>query len=139
MEHPPSSPDLAPYDFFLFTDIKDWLKGTTFANPDNIFVWSGSCWTVSLTRSETMYLLDGRDSCGTVLIVAVNIRNKAASWNIIVISLNSSGWGISGRYGPRCSNRNPIRHFENRINCHIMKDGFTNTLRVSWNDKWLKR
>jgi hypothetical protein len=23
MEHPPSSPDLAPYDFFLFTDIKD--------------------------------------------------------------------------------------------------------------------
>ena len=33
--HPPYSPDLAPYDFFLFATVKEKLKGTKFGTPDD--------------------------------------------------------------------------------------------------------
>lgn len=33
--HPPYSPDLAPCDFFLFTKIKNLLKGTQFSSPED--------------------------------------------------------------------------------------------------------
>jgi transposase len=32
LEHPPYSPDLAPWDFFLFSKVKSILKGTRFAS-----------------------------------------------------------------------------------------------------------
>jgi len=36
LEHPASSPDLAPIDFFLFPKIKEILKGRHFDDTDNI-------------------------------------------------------------------------------------------------------
>jgi hypothetical protein len=36
MEHPPSSPDLAPNDFWLFTEIKCALKERRFQNSEDI-------------------------------------------------------------------------------------------------------
>jgi len=36
LEHPAYSPDLAPNDFFLFTKIKDTLKGKHFVDTDHI-------------------------------------------------------------------------------------------------------
>jgi histone-lysine N-methyltransferase SETMAR len=34
--HPPYSPDLAPYDFFLFARIKQVLKGKRFADVEEV-------------------------------------------------------------------------------------------------------
>jgi histone-lysine N-methyltransferase SETMAR len=36
MEHPPSSPDLAPNDLWLFTEIKSVLKGRIFQDTEDI-------------------------------------------------------------------------------------------------------
>jgi len=36
LEHPASSPDLAPSDFFLFLKMKEILKGRHFDNIDDI-------------------------------------------------------------------------------------------------------
>ena len=36
LEHPPYSPDLAPYDFYLFPKIKSVLKGTHFVSVENV-------------------------------------------------------------------------------------------------------
>ena len=36
LDHPPSSPDLAPCDFFLFPKIKSALKGTRFVSIDAV-------------------------------------------------------------------------------------------------------
>lgn len=36
LPHPPYSPDLAPSDFFLFGPLKDYLRGQTFHNDDEV-------------------------------------------------------------------------------------------------------
>jgi hypothetical protein len=36
LEHPPSTPDLAPSDFILFSKIKEILKGRHFNDIDDI-------------------------------------------------------------------------------------------------------
>ena len=36
MEHPQYSPDLAPYDFFLFTKFKKKLRGQVFKDENEI-------------------------------------------------------------------------------------------------------
>ena len=36
LEHPPYLPDLAPYDFCLFPNIKSVLKGTHFVSVENV-------------------------------------------------------------------------------------------------------
>jgi hypothetical protein len=35
--HPPSSPDLGPSDFYLFSDLKDRFQGQHFENEDQLF------------------------------------------------------------------------------------------------------
>jgi hypothetical protein len=38
MKYPPSSPDLAPCDFFLFSDIREKLKDTVFSDEEDLSV-----------------------------------------------------------------------------------------------------
>jgi hypothetical protein len=36
MEHPPFAPDLAPYDFWLFPEIKIALKGRRYQDTEDL-------------------------------------------------------------------------------------------------------
>ena len=36
MEHPPYSPDLAPSDFYLFSKLKECLRGNKFNSDDEV-------------------------------------------------------------------------------------------------------
>jgi len=50
LEHPPYSPDLAPYDFYIFPKIKSVLKGTHFVSVENV-----KAKTVEILNSLTEY------------------------------------------------------------------------------------
>ena len=37
IEHPPYSPDLAPSDYFLFGNLKNYLRGTSYGSDNDVF------------------------------------------------------------------------------------------------------
>ena len=41
--HPPYSPGLAPSDFFLFPNLKNWLAGKTFSSNDAVIDAVNDC------------------------------------------------------------------------------------------------
>jgi len=55
MEHPPSSPDLAPNDFWLFPKIKSALKGRRFQDIENIKICDDGTESCSTTAVRKMF------------------------------------------------------------------------------------
>ncbi|XP_014476473.1 PREDICTED: histone-lysine N-methyltransferase SETMAR-like [Dinoponera quadriceps] len=55
LPHPPYSPDSAPYDFYLFPNLKRWLRGKRFASNEEV-EWETDAYFGGL---ETSYHLEG--------------------------------------------------------------------------------
>lgn len=55
LSHPPYSPDLAPYDFFLFPNMKKWLFGKKFTTNEKV-KWETDAYFAELPKS---YYLEG--------------------------------------------------------------------------------
>jgi len=51
--HPPYSPDLAPYDFFLFPNLKTWLGGKKFSSNEEVIVAVNEYFADSLLQMTT--------------------------------------------------------------------------------------
>ena len=55
LPHPPYSPDLAPYDFFLFPNMKTWLGGKKFSSNEEVIAETEAYFA----EFEKSYFLEG--------------------------------------------------------------------------------
>jgi histone-lysine N-methyltransferase SETMAR len=54
-DHPPYSPDLAPNDYHLFTDLKNWLRSQRFNNNEELM--EGSSQAANFFDTDTQKLI----------------------------------------------------------------------------------